>query len=302
MPPVIQLDGLAKRYGSVAALRGVSLEVQPGEIFGFLGLNGAGKTTTIRILLDLVRPTSGSAFVFGLSCQHDGLRVRERVAYLPGELGFYQDMTGQRTLDLLVRLSAHPAGGAERRALLDRFELSASDMKRPIREYSTGMKRKLGLVQAFQSEAPLLILDEPTEGLDPLMREVVYQLLDETRRAGRTIFMSSHVLPEVERVCNRIGLLREGELVLQSPVADLRQLAARDVRVVFRADVTSPREKWPEDCQAIEMTPRVWNLRVHGPLGPLVSRLASLPVEDIDVREPHLEDVLKRYYKEETRP
>ena len=298
--PVIQLEDLTKRYGSVAALRGVTLDVSPGEIFGFLGLNGAGKTTTIRILLDLVRPTSGRASVFGLSCQLDGLRVREQVAYLPGELGFYPDMTGHGTLDLLARLSAHPADGDLRRALLDRFELSARDLRRPIREYSTGMKRKLGLIQAFQSDAPLLILDEPTEGLDPMMREVVYRLVDEARRAGRTVFMSSHVLPEVERVCERIGLLREGELVLLSPVADLRRLAARDVRVVFGSDVPPRHQGWSDDCQATEMTPRVWNLRVRGALGPVIASLATLPVEDIDVREPHLEDVLKRYYKEET--
>jgi len=301
MPPVIQLDGLTKQYGSIAALRGVSLEVQPGETFGFLGLNGAGKTTTIRMLLDLVRPTSGRAFVFGLSCQHDGLRVRKQVAYLPGELGFYQDMTGQGTLDLLAHLSARRASLAARRALLDRFELSANDLKRRLREYSTGMKRKLGLIQAFQSEAPLLILDEPTEGLDPLMREVVYQLVDEARRDGRTVFMSSHVLPEVERVCDRIGLLREGELVLLSPIDALRRLAARDVRVAFRTDVMPP-PRWPEECQAVELTPRVWSLRVRGPLGPLISSFQSLPVEDIDVREAHLEDVLKRYYKDETQP
>ena len=297
---VIQLEDLTKRYGSIAALRGVTLDVSPGEIFGFLGLNGAGKTTTIRILLDLVRPTTGRASVFGLSCQRDGLRVREQVAYLPGELGFYPDMTGQGTLDLLARLSAHPADGDLRRALLDRFELSARDLRRPIREYSTGMKRKLGLIQAFQSDAPLLILDEPTEGLDPMMREVVYRLVDEARRAGRTVFMSSHVLPEVERVCDRIGLLRQGELVLLSSVAELRRLAARDVRVVFRTDVTPSHPGWSDDCQAIEVTPRVWTLRVRGALGPVIASLATLPVEDIDVREPHLEDVLKRYYKEET--
>ena len=300
--PVIRLEGLTKQYGRVAALRGVSLDVRVGEIFGFLGLNGAGKTTTIRILLDLVRPTSGHAFVFGRSCQRDGLRVRQDVAYLTGELGFYPDMTGYATLDLLARLGAHPVSDVVRRTLLDRLELSASDLKRTIREYSTGMKRKLGLIQAFQSQAPLLILDEPTEGLDPMMREVVYSLVDEARRDGRTVFMSSHVLPEVERVCDRIGLLREGELVLLSPVADLRRLAARNVRVVFRTPVPLPHPQLPEHCEAIEMTPRVWNLHVRGPMGPLVSSLTTMPVEDIDVREPHLEDALKRYYKEGKAP
>jgi len=293
--PAIRLDRLTKRYERLAALNDVSLVVQPGEIFGFLGLNGAGKTTTIRVLLDLIRPTSGQAFVHGLSCQRDGLRVRERVAYLPGELGFYRDMTGEATLDLLGRL-----GGREvdRRALLDRFELSSRDLKRKIREYSTGMKRKLGIIQAFQSAAPLLILDEPTEGLDPLMQEALYQLLEETRRSGRTIFMSSHVLPEVERVCDRIALLRAGELVLLSPVAEVRRLAARTVRITFRDPVPPPRGPWPEHSEAVEVTPRLWHLHIRGPLGPVMAMLSSLPIEDVDVREPHLEDILRRYYKE----
>jgi ABC-2 type transport system ATP-binding protein len=296
--PAIRLEQLAKTYGRVSALHRVSLDVQPGEIFGFLGLNGAGKTTTIRILLDLVRPSSGRAFVFGMDCQTDGLAVRGRIGYLPGELGFYGDMTGQATLDLLGRLHARPIDQRVRRALIDRVELSARDLGRRIREYSTGMKRKLGIVQALQAEPPLLILDEPTEGLDPLMQEALYQLLAETRRSGRTVFMSSHVLPEVERVCDRIGLLRDGELVLASPVEEVRRLAARDVRVTFQQPVPPPAAGWPDGCEAVEVGERAWHLRVRGPLGPLLARLAALPVADVDVREVHLEDVLRDYYKE----
>jgi ABC-2 type transport system ATP-binding protein len=296
--PAIQLEHLVKQYGPVAALQGVSLDVRQGEIFGFLGLNGAGKTTAIRILLDLCRPTSGRASVFGLSCQSQGLEVRARIGYLPGELGFYRDMSGANTLDLFGRLGHRPVDGRVRRALLDRFELSARDVRRKVREYSTGMKRKLGIVQAFQSEPPLLILDEPTEGLDPLMQEALYHLLEETRRSGRTIFMSSHVLPEVERVCDRIGLLRQGEMVLVSPVAEVRSLAARTVRITFREPVSRLPEVWPEHCEVIQIAPLVWHLAIGGPLGPLVATLASLPVEDIDVQEARLEDVLRRYYRD----
>jgi len=208
----IRLESLGKRYGRVRALHDVSFEVARGEIFGFLGLNGAGKTTTIRILLDLVRPSAGHAFVFGADCRTQGLTVRSQIGYLPGELGFYGDMSGAATLDFLARLGGHAVDLEWRRLLLDRLKLSASDLDRRIREYSTGMKRKLGLVQALQAQAPLLILDEPTDGLDPLMQEAVYELLAETRRRGRTVFMSSHVLPEVERVCDRIALLRRGAL------------------------------------------------------------------------------------------
>jgi ABC-2 type transport system ATP-binding protein len=195
LPEAIHLERLGKRYGRVEALNDVSLAVEEGQVFGFLGVNGAGKTTTIRILLDLVRPTAGRASVFGRDCQSAGLDVRAQLGYLPGEPGFYGDMTGEATLDLLGRLSRRGVDPSWRRGLLDRLELAAADLRRPIREYSTGMKRKLGIVQAFQADPPLLVLDEPTEGLDPLMQEAFYELLAEVRRRGRTVFMSSHVLP-----------------------------------------------------------------------------------------------------------
>ena len=293
--PAVRIEHLGKRYGRVTALRDVSLEVRPGEVFGFLGLNGAGKTTTIRVLLDLVRPTAGCASVFGFDCQARGLEVRARVGYLPGEPGFYGDMTGEATLDLLAGLGRSPVDPAWRRTLLDRLELASADLKRPLREYSTGMKRKLGLVQACQADPPLLVLDEPTEGLDPLMQEVFYRLVAELRGRGRTVFMSSHVLPEVERICDRIGLVRRGELVLLSTVQDLRSLAGRRVRASFAEPVAAP-ASWPAGCDVIDVSPRLWDLRVHGPLGPIVGLLAALPVADLDVQMPHLEEILRTYY------
>jgi ABC-2 type transport system ATP-binding protein len=294
----IRLDHLGKRYGRITALRDLSLVVETGEIFGFLGLNGAGKTTTIRILLDLVRPTAGRAAVFGADCQSDSLAVRARVGYLPGEPGFYGDMTGEATLDLLGRLGRSRVDPAWRRALLDRLELPASDLRRRIREYSTGMKRKLGIVSAFQADPPLLVLDEPTEGLDPLMQDAFYDLVAEMRRRGRTIFMSSHVLPEVERVCDRIGLLRGGELVLVATVREVRVMAGRRVHVTFRDDVARP-TFLPAECEIVEMQPRLWDLRVRGVLGPLMAAIGALPVADLDVQMPHLEEILKTYYATE---
>jgi ABC-2 type transport system ATP-binding protein len=293
--PAVRIEHLGKRYGRVTALRDVSLEVRTGEVFGFLGLNGAGKTTTIRVLLDLVRPTAGHASVFGFDCQARGLDVRARVGYLPGEPGFYGDMTGEATLDLLAGLGRSAVDPAWRRTLLDRLELASADLKRPLREYSTGMKRKLGLVQACQADSPLLVLDEPTEGLDPLMQEVFYRLVAELRGRGRTVFMSSHVLPEVERICDRIGLVRRGELVLLSTVQDLRSLAGRRVRASFAEPVAAP-ASWPAGCHVIDVSPRLWDLRVHGPLGAIVGLLAALPVADLDVQMPHLEEILRTYY------
>jgi ABC-2 type transport system ATP-binding protein len=296
--PAVQLERLGKRYGRVTALRDLSLEVATGEVFGFLGLNGAGKTTTIRILLDLVRPTTGRAAVFGIDCQTRGLEVRAKLGYLPGEPGFYGDTTGEATLDLLASLSGGTVDRERRTALLDRLELSTADLRRPIREYSTGMKRKLGIVQAFQGDPPLLVLDEPTEGLDPLMQDAFYGLLADARSRGRTVFMSSHVLPEVERVCDRIGLVRGGELVLVSTVHEIRSLAGRRVRVSFAQPVAAP-ASWPSGCEVIEVSPRLWDLRVHGALGAVVAMLVSLPIADLEVQMPHLEEILKTYYADE---
>jgi len=296
--PAIVMSGITKRFGRLAAVKSLDLSVDCGETFGFLGLNGAGKTTTIRILLDLLRPDAGKAFILGRDCQAEGLAARARIGYLPGELGFYGDMTGRETLDLLARLSMSPTPRARRKELLDRFELSGSDLDRRLRDYSSGMRRKLGIVQAFQSDPDFLILDEPTEGLDPLMQERLYGLLSEASRAGRTVFMSSHVLAEVERVCGRIALLREGELVLVAGVDELRKRAPRRVRASFDRDVGYDGSRLPAGYESLDIQPRCWTLLVHGPLGPLVGALAGLPVEDLQVHEPRLEDVLLDYYKE----
>jgi ABC-2 type transport system ATP-binding protein len=293
----ISIRGLSKHYGKFAAVRDLHLEVNPGEIFGFLGLNGAGKTTTIRILLDLLRATSGQAFIFGHDCQAEGLQARSLVGYLPGEMGIYPDLTGREALDFLGGLNLQTVDPRYRRELQERLELPDSDLRRKWREYSTGMKRKLGLIQAFQADPPLLILDEPTEGLDPLAQESFYELLAEVRQRNRTVFMSSHVLSEVEQVCQRIALLRNGQLVLLSAVEEIRKLAARRVRVIFTEDVQI-HPVLPPDHEIVEMKPREWVLRVVGELGPLLNRLAALPVRDLEVEKPRLEDVLIKYYRE----
>jgi len=175
----ISLRGLTKRYGRLTAVKKLDLAVKQGEIVGFLGLNGAGKTTTIRILLDLLRPSEGVASIYGHDCQSDGIRARSLTGYLPAEMGIYSDLTGAGTLKFLAGLNSRQVDKRYRRELQERLELSDRDLNRKLREYSTGMKRKLGLIQAFQSDPPLLILDEPTEGLDPLMQESFYELLAE---------------------------------------------------------------------------------------------------------------------------
>ena len=295
--PAISIQGLSKHYGRLEAVRDLSLDVNRGEVFGFLGLNGAGKTTTIRVILDLLRPTHGSARIFGLDCERESCRTRALVGYLPGELGLYPDMTGEETLNLLADLSGSAVRPDYRQRLLDRFQFSRGDLRRRLREYSTGMKRKIGLVQALQADPPLLILDEPTEGLDPVMQRELNALLFDLKGRGRTVFMSSHVLSEVERVCDRIGVIRGGELVLLSTVEEARRLGGRSVRVHF-AEPVAP-IALPSGVSMIESSETSWHLRVEGETGELVRRLAGLPVRDLEVVEPALEDVLQRFYQEE---
>ena len=295
----ISIRGLTKRYGRLTAVNNLDLEVRHGEILGFLGLNGAGKTTTIRILLDLLRPTNGRAYILGHDCQADGLKARSLSGYLPGEMGIYSDLTGHEVMDFLAGLSRQTLDEQYRQELQERLHLPDSDLRKKLREYSTGMKRKLGLLQSLQADPPMLILDEPTEGLDPLMQESFYELLADLKRRGRTVFLSSHVLSEVARVCDRVALLRKGELALLATIEEITKLAARRVRVSFTEAVKLD-PVFPPGHQIIEVTPQEWSLRVEGPLGQLISLLATLPVKDIEVEEPRLEDVLIKYYREDT--
>ncbi len=293
--PAIAIRDLAKSYGHVHAVRGVTFDVQRGEIFGFLGLNGAGKTTTIRILLDLLRPSRGQAQLFGFDCQRQSRLARATVGYMPGELGFYSDMTGLEVLDLMARLSSGRHDATLRLQLADRLELARADLRRPLRAYSTGMKRKLGLIQALQTDPPLLILDEPTEGLDPLVQRALHELLFELRGRGRTVFMSSHVLSEVERLCDRIGVIREGEVVLLSTVEEARRRSGRTVQIQFTRPVDAL--PLPAGMSLVSRTPDRWSVKVEHDIGELMPLLGTLPVRDLEILEPSLEDVLRSFYR-----
>ncbi len=295
--PVIRTRGLTRHYGPTVGVEGLDLEIRPGEIFGFLGPNGAGKTTTIRLLLDLIRPTRGQAFLFGVpSPDH---RVRSRVGYLPGDLSLDGRMSGRQVLTFLSRLDGHPRDevfGRGQGELLDRLGLPERDLKRKVRDYSRGMKQKLGLVSVFQHRPRLLILDEPTTGLDPLVREVVFRLMAEAREEGATIFHSSHVLSEVDRTCDRVGVLRQGRLVALLTVAEARKAALRRMVVEFRKD---PPVEALAGCGARVVSTRGSRveLLVSGRLPELLRVLADHPVEQMSFPEPNLEEAFNAHYR-----
>ena len=294
--PAIQVDGLTKYYGAVIGVEELSFDVQPGEVYGFLGANGAGKTTTIRLLLDLLRPSRGRASVLGFDCRRDSLEARRRIGYLPGELPVYPDLSAAGYLDFLSNLDGRPVSRRYLDELLKRFDVSQVDLTRRLREQSHGMKQKIGIIQALMGRAPVLILDEPTAGLDPLMVQAFRDAIDTLKEnRATTIFLSSHVLTEVEATCDRIGLIRGGRMVASGTIADLKRNAARRVIVDLREAAPTP---FPvlQGVTVVSNAGRRIELDVQGPLGPVLHALAAFPVHDLQVESFTLEDFVARYY------
>jgi ABC-2 type transport system ATP-binding protein len=294
----LRIDGLTKYYGPVIGVEALSLDVPAGAVFGFLGANGAGKTTTIRLLLDLLRPSSGSASILGFDCRLQSRDVRRRVGYLPSEMPFYPDQTGAGYLKFLSAIGQQPVSSARLEFLFRRFDVSDLDLRRRMRDYSHGMKRKIGLVQALMTDAPVLILDEPTSGLDPLMIEAFCETLDELARSERTtIFLSSHVLSEVDRVCDRIALIRNGRLVAVRTMSELRLAAPRRVTVLFSQPVEAGVALAPE-LAIVAREPQRWVIEARGPLGGLIAALAHLPVADISIAAFGLEEAILHLFED----
>jgi ABC-2 type transport system ATP-binding protein len=294
--PVISTSRLTKRYGRVPALTELTIEVQRGEIFGFLGPNGAGKSTMIRVLLGYLHATEGSASVLGLDVERDSVEIRRRCGYLPGGIALYDALSGRDALDYLAHLQG--AAPVRRDELAERLQMSDATLRRRVRDYSRGMRQKIGVIQALQHDPELAILDEPTEGLDPLMQHAFYAILDDLRREGRTIFFSSHVLPEVERVCDRVAIIRGGRLLALQHVSDL--LAHRRRRVTLRWRGAAPDLAAVPGVADIERDGATLRASLEGDVLPFIRAIASPSLEDVTIEPASLEEVFLDYYTEST--
>ncbi|MFM9106192.1 MAG: ABC transporter ATP-binding protein [Chloroflexota bacterium] len=294
--PAIRTSGLSRRYGKHLALDDLTLAVPTGAIYGFLGPNGAGKTTTIRILLGFIRPSSRAAALFGRDCWSDGVAARASVGFLVAADALYLDLTGTALLDHAAALSGAPPVLRDR--LLDALELGRDALGRRISTYSKGMKQKVALIAAMQHDPALLILDEPSDGLDPLIQRNFEQVLREANRRGATVFMSSHDLPEVERLCERVAIVRGGRLIAEETIASLARRHRRQATVLFNGPVPAALAAAPGIRLVASDGVRA-DLEIDGEIGPLLSLLASLDVADLLLPPPRLEDIFMGFYGEE---
>ena len=292
MNPVIQANELTKYYGKTRGIDGVDLQVEAGEIFGFLGPNGAGKTTTIRLALDLIRPTKGSIEVLGLDARRDSREIHRRTGYMPGELALYDGLTGTE----MLQYAANLRGGVDWSFVDQLAERLDCDLSRRIRTLSTGNKHKVGLIHALMHRPELLILDEPTSGLDPIVQQEFHRLLEEVRAEGRTVFLSSHILPEVESVCDRVGIIREGRLVTVQQVDTLKESALNDLEFHFGAEVPADEFASLPGVREVTVEGTVLRCTVAGSVDAVVKAAARHEVVDVISHERSLEQVFLAYY------
>jgi ABC-2 type transport system ATP-binding protein len=300
MTVAIATAKLTKDYGSGRGLFDLDLEVQEGEVFGYLGPNGAGKTTTIRLLMGLIHPTAGSASIFGLDCWKDAVAIKRLIGYVPGEPSLDPNLKGGQILEYFANLR----GGVDRAYLKQLIERLDLDPSRKFRHYSTGNKRKVVLIQAFMHKPRLLILDEPTSGLDPLNQQEFDAMVRETRNEGRTVFLSSHVLSEVEKTCTRVGIIREGRLVRVGGVHELKDIKRYEITIVFAQPVSTDSFARLDGVTEVETLNEGHALRLamQGAADPVIKAAARYPVVSLTSYEPSLEDIFLRYYEPEKGP
>ncbi|HVB25481.1 MAG TPA: ABC transporter ATP-binding protein [Ktedonobacteraceae bacterium] len=291
--PVIIIDNLHKTYGKIQAVKGISINVERGEIFGFLGPNGAGKTTTIRCMLDVIRPTAGTIRVLGLDAQRDTMALHQHIGYLPGDVRLPGRMTGKQIINYFVNLQ-----GREPVLLNDLVERFDVEIKRPLKGYSKGMRQKIGIVLAFMCDPDVLILDEPTSGLDPLLQKVFNEFLLEEQARGKTIFMSSHIMSDVEKVCQRVAVIRSGELVTLEEVGALREKAGQHIIVEFGDAVSEQELERISGVSLLTKTNGTYHFNISGSMDTLIKALSQHEVIRLTSQEAPLEEVFLKFYEE----
>jgi ABC-2 type transport system ATP-binding protein len=295
MAAIIEVEGLTKSYGGKRGIADVSFQVEEGEAFGFLGPNGAGKTTTIRVLMALLRADAGSARIAGLDCWKQSLEIKRLIGYIPGEPALDPNLTGGQILEYF----AHLRGGVDQsylKHLIQRFDL---DTSRKFRQYSTGNKRKLVLIQAFMHRPRLLVLDEPTSGLDPLNQQEFERMVKDARDEGRTFFLSSHVLSEVEKTCTKVGIIRDGSLVRIGDVAEVKAIKRYEITITFANSIPADAFKTLDGVVEVETLNQghAVRLAMQGPADAVIKAAARYPVVSLTSYEPSLEDIFLRYYE-----
>jgi len=291
--PVIVIEKLEKSYGKIRAVRGISMSVERGEIFGFLGPNGAGKTTTIRCMLDVIRPSAGTIRIQGLDAQRDKLALHQYIGYLPGDVRLPGQMTGKQVINYFSRLQ-----GREPVLLNDLIARFDVEVKRPMKGYSKGMRQKIGIVLAFMCDPDILILDEPTSGLDPLLQKTFHEFLLEEQARVKTVFMSSHIMSDVEKVCHRVAVIRQGEIVTVEEVEALREKAGQRVIVEFGDAVPQEELARIPGVSMVSKVNRSYHFDVSGSMDPLIKALSPHEVVRLQAEEAPLEEVFLKFYEE----
>jgi ABC-2 type transport system ATP-binding protein len=294
----IETTGLTKDYGSGRGLFGLDLNVEEGEVFGYLGPNGAGKTTTIRLLMDLIHPTAGSARIFGMDCHQQAVEIKRHIGYVPGELPQFGGLRGNE----IVAYMAGLRGGVDDKVVTNLCERFQLDLGQRFREYSRGNKQKLAIVLGFMHQPRLLVLDEPTGGLDPLNQEEFYDMCKEAKAAGATVFLSSHILSEVEHISDRVAIIRGGRLVRLAKIHELHEMRVHHVEIEFKGEVPLDAIRAAKGVDSVTVEDHRVNCVVRGSFEPLMKALAASEVVNLTSHEPNLEQVFLQYYRDGSEP
>ncbi len=290
MSNAIEIKNLKKYFGKNHAVDDINLSIERGEIFGFLGPNGAGKTTTMRAIMDFITPTSGTITIDGLDSKKDSVEIKRKIGYLPSDSYFYGGWTGREHMDFVRGFYGIKTNPTE---LIKKL---AFDSRKKVKSLSTGNKQKLGIILALMGNPDILVLDEPTRGLDPILQNDIYEILNDYKKAGKTAFVSSHNLPEVEKICDRIAIIKSGKIIKTTTIQEIKQLKIHFVTVVFPKKIRGDQIE-SDDCEIIRKISDGYIVKVKGEIGPFLKRIAPYEIKDIEVAHANLEEIFLEYYK-----